>query len=74
LRASRIPGEVESAFDEPKQEDGDSMQFPDMVKLFVKVIGYIEGEYLCVDAVEEVPPQHRLEFLRATYYREAVHS
>jgi len=65
LRALRIPSEIKSAFDESKQEGGDSLQLPDMVKLFVKVTGSIQMVYICVDAVDEVLPQHRPEFLRA---------
>ena len=65
LRAPVIPSEIESAFDESKQEGGNGLQLPDMVKLFVTVTGYMEVVYLCVDAVDEVLPQHRLGFLRA---------
>ena len=65
LRAPRIPSEIKSAFDESKKEGGDGLRLPDMVKLFVQVIGSIEVVYLCIDAVDEVLPQHRLEFLRA---------
>jgi len=65
LRVSRIPSEIKSAFDEAKKEGGDGLQLPDMVKLFIKVIGSIEVVYLCVDAVDEVLPPHRAEFLRA---------
>ena len=65
LRAPRIPSEIKSAFDESKREGGDGLQLPDMVKLFVKVTGSIEIVYLCLDAVDEVLPQHRSEFLRA---------
>jgi len=65
FRGPRIPSEIKSAFDQSKQEGGDSLQLPDMVKLFVQVIGSIESVYLCVDAVDEVHPQHRLKFLRA---------
>jgi len=63
--APRIPSVVKGAFDESKQEGGDGLQLPDMVKLFIKVIGSIEEVYLCVDAVDEVLPQNRLEFLPA---------
>ena len=65
LRAPRIPSEIKRAFDESKREGGNGLQLPDMVKLFVRVTGYMEVVYLCVDAVDEVLPQHRLEFLRA---------
>jgi len=47
------------------QEGGDSLQLPDMVKLFIKVIGSIELVYLCIDAVDEMLPQQRLKFLHA---------
>ena len=65
LRASRIPSEIISAFDESKKEGGDSLQLPDMVKLFIKVTGSIHIVYICVDAVDEVLPENRFEFLRA---------
>ena len=65
LQAPRIPNEIQIAFDESKREGGNGLQLPDMVKLFVKVAGYMKVVYLCVDAVDEVLPQHRLEFLRA---------
>ena len=65
LRAPRILSEIKGAFDESRQEGGDGLQLPGMVKLFVKVTGSIQMVYICVDAVDEVLPQHRLEFLRA---------
>ena len=65
LRAPRIPNEIKSAFDESKGQGGHGLQLPDMVKLFIKVAGYMEVVYLCVDAVDEVLPQPRLEFLHA---------
>ena len=64
LRGPRIPSEIKSAFVESKEEGGDGLQLPEMVKLFVQVIGSIELVYLCVDAVDEVLPQERLKFLR----------
>ena len=36
-----------------------------MVKLFVMAIRSINLVYLCVDAVDEVLPQHRPDFFRA---------
>ena len=65
LRGTRIQREIKSAFDESMQEGGDSLQLPDMVKLFIKVIGSIELVYLCIDAVDEMLPQQRLKFLHA---------
>ena len=65
FRGPSIPSEIKSAFDQSKQEDGDGLQLHDMVKLFVNVLGSFDVVYLCVDAVDEVLPQNRLEFLRA---------
>ena len=65
LRAPQIPSEIKSAFEESKEEGGDGLQLPDMVKLFVKVAGHSEVVYIAVDAVDEVLPQHRFELLRA---------
>ena len=65
LREPTIPSEIKRAFNKSKREGGDGLQLPDMVKLFIKVSGYIEVVYLCVDAVDEVLPYYRLEFLRA---------
>ena len=45
LRTPRIPSEIKSAFDESKQEGGDGLQLPDMVKLFAQVIGSVEVIY-----------------------------
>jgi len=65
LRGPGIPSEIKSVFDESKQEGGDGLNLPEMVKLLVQVIGSIELVYLCVDAVDEVLPQQRQKFLRA---------
>ena len=65
LRAPLIPSEIKSAFDESKKVGGDGLQLPDMVKLFVKVASHTEVVYIVVDAVDEVLPQHRFEFLHA---------
>ena len=65
LMAPVIPSEIKSAFDESKREGGDGLQLPDMVKLFAKIAGHSEVVYIAVDALDEVVPQHRFEFLRA---------
>ena len=65
MRAPRIPSEIKSAFDEAKQEGGEGLRLPDMVKLFVKVISSIGLVYLCVDAVDEILRHQRSAFLRA---------
>ena len=65
MRAPRIPSEIRDSFDESKQEGGEGLRLPDMLKLFVKAIRSIELVCLCVDAVDEVLQQHQSELLRA---------
>ena len=65
LREPMIPNEIKRAFDKSMREGGDGLQLPDIVKLFVKVAGHTEVVYLCVDAVDEVLPKNRFEFLHA---------
>ena len=65
LGSTRIPGEIQNAFEESKNGGGQGLRLSEMLKLFVKVINPIERVYICVDAVDELPPRDRLEFLRA---------
>ena len=65
LGALGIPREIKSSFEESKRGGGQGLRLPDMVKLFVRVISSIDLVYLCADAVDEVLPQYRPEFLRA---------
>ena len=58
-------GEIKNAFEDSKQGGGKSLRLPEMVGLFVKTVGSIERVYICVDAMDELVPQHRSEFLRA---------
>jgi len=65
LLAPRIPSAIKSAFDEAKQQGGQGLRLPDMVKLFVKAIDSIKIVYLCADAVDEILRERRSEFLSA---------
>ena len=65
LRAPVIPSEIKSAFDASRREGGDGLQLPDMVKLFSKIAGHTKVVYIAIDAVDEVLPQQRFQFLRA---------
>ena len=65
LGAPRVPSEIKSAFEESKRGGCQGLRLPDMVKLFVMAIRSIDLVYLCVDAVDEVLPQHRPDFFRA---------
>ena len=60
-----VPGEIQNAFEDSKQGGGKSLRLPDMLKLFIKTINPIELVYICFDAVDELQPQDRSEFLRA---------
>ena len=60
-----ILGEIRDVFEKSEQEGGKGLRLPDMVKLFVKTISSFERVYICVDAMNELLPQHRSEFLGA---------
>jgi len=59
-----IRSEIRSAFSESKRRGGQGLRMPDMLRLFVKVVSSIDRVYICVDAVDELLPKNRLEFLR----------
>ena len=59
------PDGIRRAFKESKQGGGQSLRLPEMLKLFTKTISSIELVYICVDAIDELLPQDRSEFLRA---------
>ena len=65
LGTPRIPREIKRSFEESKRGGCQGLRLPDMVKLFVRAISSIDLVYLCVDAVDEVLPQHRPDFFRA---------
>jgi len=58
-------GEIQQSFAKSKQAGGKSLRLPEMLELFVKTIGSLERVYICVDAMDELVPEHRSEFLRA---------
>ena len=60
-----IPGEVRDAFEGAGQSGDKGLRLPDMLKLFLNVISSSERVHICVDAVDELQPQDRSEFLRA---------
>ena len=57
--------EIQNAFEKSRQGGGKGLRLPGMVELFVKTIGSLERVYICVDAMDELLPQHRSEFLPA---------
>ena len=65
VAATRIPNEIQSAFKGPGQRGSQGLRLPDMLKLFAKTITSIKRVYICVDAMDELLPHHRSEFLRS---------
>ena len=58
-------GEIQNAFKKSRQGGGKGLRLPEMLDLFVKTISSLERVYICVDAMDELLPQNRSEFLRA---------
>jgi len=54
-------GEVKNAFEKSTQ----GLRLPEMLELFVKIIRSLERVYICADAMDELLPQHRSDFLRS---------
>ena len=64
LGAVGILGEIQNAFKKLGQGGGKGLRLPEMRELFVKTISSLDRVYICVDAMDELLPQHRSEFLR----------
>ena len=65
LGAVGMVGEIKNAFEKSRQGGGKGLRLPEMVGLFAKTIGSLERVYICVDAMDELVPHYRSEFLRA---------
>jgi len=65
LGPAGIVGEIQDAFDRSRQGGGKGLRLHEMQGLFVKIVGSFERVYICVDAIDELVPQHRSELLRA---------
>ena len=63
--AAGVRREIRRAFQESGGGGRRGLRMPDMLKLFIKVTGSIDRVYICVDAVDELLPENRSEFLRA---------
>jgi len=57
--------EIKDAFEKSRKKGGKGLRLPEMLGLFVKTISSLERVYICIDAMDELVPQHRSEFLRA---------
>ena len=64
LGAVGIVGEIQNAFKKPGQGGKKGLRLPEMRELFVKTISPLKRVYICVDAMDELLPQHRSEFFR----------
>jgi len=60
-----IVGEIQNAFNRSRQGGGKGLRLQEMLGLFVKIIGSLERVYICIDAMDELVPEHRSESLRA---------
>jgi len=65
LGAAGIAGEIKNAFDSSRQGGGKGLRLQEMLELLVKTIGSLKRVYICIDALDELVPEHRSEFLRA---------
>jgi len=65
LGVAGIVGEIKNAPDRSRQGGGNGLRLQEMLGLFVKIVGSLERVYICVDAIDELVPDHRSEFLRA---------
>ena len=59
-----IRAEIRSAFNESKRRGGQRLHMRDLLRLFIKVVSSIDRVYICVDAVDELLPKNRADFLR----------
>lgn len=57
-------GEIRNAFEKSRQRGGKGLRLPEMAKLFIKTISSLQRVFICVDAMDELLPQPRSEFLR----------
>ena len=65
LGATRVPDKIQSAFEESRLRGGQGLRLPDMLSLFIQVVSSLDRVYICVDAMDELLPMNRFEFLRA---------
>jgi len=63
-----ILGEVLKSFEKSRKGGGKCLRLGEMVQLFIKTIISLERVYICVDAIDELLPENRSEFLRVLRY------
>jgi len=57
-------GEIRDAFEKSRRGGGKGLRLLEMLGLLVRIIGSFERVYICIDAMDELLPQHRSELLR----------
>ena len=61
-----IPEDIREAFQKAKNEFGRrGLRLPDMVEILKKTITRLQRIFLCIDALDELAPNHRQELLRS---------
>jgi len=61
-----VLGHVQAAFQKAKMEvGGRGLRLPDMVRMLKQAIATLHQVFICIDALDECPPQHQLELLRS---------
>ena len=68
LRPVGNTGEIQKSFEKSREGGGKGLRLPEMLDLFVETVGSLERVYVCVDAIDELLPQYRSEFIRTLRY------
>lgn len=59
-----LPGELKGAFRKGKGNiGGRSLALPDLLRILKPVLGLFERVFICIDALDELLPEDRLEFI-----------
>ena len=62
----RIPDHIQEAFQKAKTEfGGRGLRVPDLVEIMKKTVTSLSRVFICIDALDESTPQHRLELLES---------
>ena len=60
-----IPKEIEDAFKKSKKQiDGRELEYGEIRKLLVSSLRTLQRSYICIDALDEFPREHRPELFR----------
>ena len=60
-----IPKEIEAAFQKSKKQiDGRELESGEICELLVSTLRTLQRSYICIDALDELPREHRPEFFK----------